>query len=67
MVQQSEDSVFMEYPSGDGSQGGEASTTEGHLKTGTREGRQILNNRVKMMSSLNTQGGAGEDYLIGRY
>lgn len=53
MVQQSEDRMLMEYPSGDGSQRGEASTTKGHLKTGTREGRQILYNRVKMMSSMN--------------
>lgn len=67
MVQQSEDSVFIEYPSGDGSQGGEASTTKGHLKIGDRDGRQILYNRVKMMCSLNTLRGAGEDYLIGRY
>lgn len=42
VVQHSEDIVLMEYASGDGSQGGEALTTEGHLKTGTREGRQIL-------------------------
>lgn len=53
MVQQSEDRMLMEYASGDGSQRGEASTTKGHLKTGTREGRQILYNRVKMMSSMN--------------
>lgn len=49
MVQQSEDSMPMEYPSGDGSQGGDASTFEGHLKTGDKKGRQIWYSRAKIM------------------
>lgn len=67
MVQQSEDSVLIEYPSGDGSQGGEALTIAKPGRDMRQRRKEKWYRRVKMMCSFNTQGGAGEDFLIGLY
>lgn len=54
MVQQSEDSVLIEYPSGDGSQGGEALTIAKPGRDMRQRRKEKWYRRVKMMCSFNT-------------